>query len=60
VIEAAHALHLKVTGHLGRIGCGQAAKLGIDNIEHSFSTCLEELGSSPTAEHPKPLSSPCL
>jgi imidazolonepropionase-like amidohydrolase len=54
VIEAAHALHLKVTGHLGRIGCGQAAKLGIDNIEHSFSTCLEELGSSPTAEHPKP------
>jgi imidazolonepropionase-like amidohydrolase len=44
VIEAAHGLHLPVTGHLGRIGCGQAAELGIDNIEHSFTQCLPELG----------------
>jgi len=44
VIEAAHALHLRVTGHLGRIGCREAAELGIDNIEHSFGMCLAELG----------------
>jgi imidazolonepropionase-like amidohydrolase len=50
VIDVAHALHLKVTGHLGRIGCGEAAELGIDNIEHSFTACLDELrtgGSGP-------------
>jgi len=46
VIEAAHALHLTVTGHLGRISCQEAAELGIDNIEHSFSACLTELGAS--------------
>ncbi len=45
VIEAAHALHLKVTGHLGRINCQNATELGIDNIEHSFVACLNEIGS---------------
>ena len=45
VIEAAHARRLKVTGHLGRIGCREAAELGIDNIEHSFTACLDELGA---------------
>ena len=45
VIEAAHALHLTVTGHLGRIGCREAVDLGIDNIEHSFTACLRELGA---------------
>ncbi len=55
VIEAAHALHLKVTGHLGRINCRQAAELGIDNIEHSFGACLKEISSSMNAEEsPKP------
>jgi imidazolonepropionase-like amidohydrolase len=53
VIEAAHALRLKVTGHLGRISCRQAAELGIGNIEHSFSACLAELGSS-LDDAPKP------
>ena len=43
VIVQAHALHLPVTGHLGRIGCREAAALGIDNIEHSFQACLAEL-----------------
>jgi imidazolonepropionase-like amidohydrolase len=46
VIEEAHARTLKVTGHLGSISCREAADLGIDNIEHSFSSCLKELGTS--------------
>ncbi len=54
VIETAHALGLKVTGHLGRINCRQAAELGIDNIEHSFSACLEELGARPDDPTPTP------
>ena len=45
VIAEAHKLHLPVTGHLGRIGCREAADLGIDNIEHSFQACLAELGA---------------
>lgn len=54
VIEAAHAIHLKVTGHLGRINCQEAAELGIDNIEHSFGACLKEVGSSMNDESPNP------
>jgi imidazolonepropionase-like amidohydrolase len=35
-IQAAHALHLKVTGHLCSITYPEAAELGIDNLEHGF------------------------
>ena len=46
VIEEAHARGLKVTGHLASISCREAADLGIDNIEHSFISCLKEIGMS--------------
>lgn len=35
-IEAAHARHLKITGHLCSIGFREAAALGIDNLEHGL------------------------
>lgn len=35
-IKAAHALHLKVTGHLCSVTYPEAAELGIDNLEHGF------------------------
>jgi len=46
VIEEAHARGLKVTGHLASVGCGEAVDLGIDNIEHSFISCMKDLGMS--------------
>jgi enamidase len=35
-IEAAHARGLKVTGHLCSVTYAEAARLGIDNLEHGF------------------------
>jgi hypothetical protein len=35
-IKTAHALHLKVTGHLCSVTYPEAAELGIDNLEHGF------------------------
>jgi imidazolonepropionase-like amidohydrolase len=35
-ITAAHARHLKVTGHLCSVGFREAAALGIDNLEHGL------------------------
>ena len=35
-IEAAHARGLKVTGHLCSVTYTEAARLGIDNLEHGF------------------------
>lgn len=35
-IQAAHALHMKVTGHLCSVTYPEAAALGIDNLEHGF------------------------
>ncbi len=35
-IDAAHARHLKVTGHIGAMTYREAADLGIDNLEHGF------------------------
>ncbi|HMF63699.1 MAG TPA: hypothetical protein VK608_06380 [Edaphobacter sp.] len=35
-IQTAHALHLKVTGHLCSVTYAEAAELGIDNLEHGF------------------------
>src|SRR5258706_7186428 len=36
IIKAAHARHIKVTGHLCSITYREAAGLGIDNLEHGF------------------------
>jgi cytosine/adenosine deaminase-related metal-dependent hydrolase len=35
-IKAAHAQHMKVTGHLCSVTYPEAAELGIDNLEHGF------------------------
>lgn len=40
-IAAAHAKHIKVTGHLCTIGFGEAADLGIDNLEHGLPVDTE-------------------
>lgn len=43
VINEAHSRGLRVTGHLGKMSCKEAAMLGIDNIEHSFGSCASDL-----------------
>ncbi|HEY4359209.1 MAG TPA: amidohydrolase family protein [Acidobacteriaceae bacterium] len=60
-IQAAHALHLKVTGHLCSVTYPEAAELGIDNLEHGFfvntqldpdkqpDVCSRETGSATLA-----------
>lgn len=40
-IEAAHARHIKVTGHLCSIGFREAAELGIDDLEHGLPVDTE-------------------
>src|SRR5260370_3326701 len=35
-VDAAHAHHLKVTGHLCAVTYPEAAEAGIDNLEHGF------------------------
>ncbi len=40
-IDAAHAHHLKVTGHLCAVGFREAAALGIDNLEHGLAVDTE-------------------
>ena len=42
-IAAAHARHAKVTGHLCSIGFREAAKLGIDDLEHGLMEDTEFL-----------------
>jgi imidazolonepropionase-like amidohydrolase len=61
-IQAAHALHLKVTGHLCSVTYPEAAELGIDNLEHGFfvntqldpdtqpDQCSHETGSATLAK----------
>ncbi len=41
VIEEAHAHGLRVTGHICSITFREAVELGIDNIEHGFSTATD-------------------
>jgi hypothetical protein len=36
VVETAHHLNMKVTGHLCAIGFTEAARIGIDNLEHGL------------------------
>ncbi len=40
-IAAAHAKHIKVTGHLCTIGFREAAELGIDDLEHGLPVDTE-------------------
>jgi imidazolonepropionase-like amidohydrolase len=35
-VDAAHAHHLKITGHLCAVTYPEAAEIGIDNLEHGF------------------------
>jgi hypothetical protein len=35
-VKAAHARHLKITGHLCSVGFREAASIGIDNLEHGL------------------------
>jgi len=47
-IAAAHAKHVKVTGHLCSIGFREAVELGIDNLEHGLVVDTEFLpGKTP-------------
>jgi imidazolonepropionase-like amidohydrolase len=61
-IAAAHARHLKVTGHLCSVTYPEAAEMGIDNLEHGFfintqldpdkqpDKCSRETGSATLAK----------
>lgn len=40
-IDEAHALHLKVTGHLCAVTYREAAEMGIDQLEHGFSVASD-------------------
>jgi imidazolonepropionase-like amidohydrolase len=40
-IEEAHARGLKITGHLCSVTLGEAADLGIDNLEHGFMAATD-------------------
>jgi enamidase len=40
-IDAAHARHLKVTGHLCSVTYREAAAAGIDNLEHGFAVMTD-------------------
>lgn len=50
LIDEAHRRGAKVSGHLGKTGCAQAAELGIDFIEHAFLSCVKDLGITPDAK----------
>ena len=41
IVDAAHARHLTVTGHLCSIGFREAAELGIDDLEHGLTVDTE-------------------
>lgn len=47
IIDEGHRHGVLVTGHLRELGCAEAAKLGIDVIEHAFKSCAKDLGLTP-------------
>jgi len=53
-IQAAHALGIKVTGHLCSIGFREAAALGIDDLEHGLVVDTEFLSGKKPDECPMP------
>jgi imidazolonepropionase-like amidohydrolase len=50
IIRVAHARDIKVTGHLCSITYREAAKLGIDNLEHSFTVSTDFVKDKPENE----------
>jgi imidazolonepropionase-like amidohydrolase len=54
-IEAAHKRRLKVTGHLCSIGFTEAARLGIDNLEHGLVFDTEFFAGKKPDRCPNPL-----
>lgn len=46
-VAAARRRGMHVAGHLGDIGCTEAAEAGIDTIEHSLTSCAKDLGVTP-------------
>jgi enamidase len=40
-IDAAHARHRKITGHLCSVTFREAAEMGIDNLEHAFDVATD-------------------
>ena len=46
IVDEAHKQQARVTGHLQSVSCAEAAEAGIDNIEHSWFSCLIDLRPS--------------
>jgi imidazolonepropionase-like amidohydrolase len=53
-INAAHRRGLKVTGHIGAMTYGEAADLGIDNLEHGFYAATDFVRGKKENELPLP------
>jgi imidazolonepropionase-like amidohydrolase len=53
IIQAAHARHVKVTGHLCSIGFREAAALGIDDLEHGLVVDTEFYSKKKPGECPQ-------
>lgn len=50
IIRVSHARNIKVTGHLCSITYREAAEMGIDNLEHSFTACTDFVSNKPENE----------
>jgi len=50
IIDKAHGLNLKVTGHLCSITFREAALMGIDSIEHGFDAVTDFVDDKPAGE----------
>ena len=46
IVDEAHKHRARVTGHLQSVSCADAADAGIDNVEHSWFSCLADLRPS--------------
>ncbi len=53
-INTAHQRGLKVTGHIGALTYGEAADLGIDNLEHGFYAATDFVRGKKENELPLP------
>jgi enamidase len=53
VIDAAHAHHDKVTGHLCSVTFREAAELGIDDLEHAFFVSSDFVKDKPADKCPE-------
>jgi len=51
-IDAAHRRGLKLTGHLCSVTYGEAAAMGIDNLEHSFAVATDFVTSKKPGQCP--------